>query len=118
MISTGANRRGIVALVTGMAAFTVNDALVKFVARAYPFGEVIFVRGAMAIVLVGAIVAARGHLTHVRAAVSGRSGLPSMTRPSGRGKSSLGKPSASNEACMAAGQILPAVNVLSACFIG
>src|SRR5205085_7098409 len=55
-----ANRRGILALVAGMATFTVNDALVKFVARSYPFGEVIFVRGVMAVVLVGAILFGRG----------------------------------------------------------
>jgi len=74
----GANRRGIVALVAGMATFSVNDAVVKFVAGEYPFGEVIFVRGVMAVVLVGAMAIARGHLTHLRAAASGRVVLRSL----------------------------------------
>jgi drug/metabolite transporter (DMT)-like permease len=75
---TGANRRGIVALVAGMATFSVNDAVVKYVAREYPMGEVIFVRGIMAVVLVGAMVIARGYLTHLRAAASGRVVLRSL----------------------------------------
>ena len=41
----GANRRGIICLVTGMAAFAVNDALVKLVALRAPVGEAIFLRG-------------------------------------------------------------------------
>lgn len=42
---SAANRRGMLALTSGMAAFAVNDALVKLVARAAPVGEVIFLRG-------------------------------------------------------------------------
>jgi drug/metabolite transporter (DMT)-like permease len=68
---THANRRGIAALVVGMAAFTVNDALVKFVGRQYPAGEVIFVRGVLAVVLISAALIARGHLPRMRVAASG-----------------------------------------------
>jgi len=66
-----ANRRGILALVAGMATFTVNDALVKFVARSYPFGEVIFVRGVMAVVLVGAILFGRGQVRKIENGIGG-----------------------------------------------
>jgi drug/metabolite transporter (DMT)-like permease len=41
----GANRRGIICLVTGMAAFAINDALIKLVALHAPVGEAIFLRG-------------------------------------------------------------------------
>jgi drug/metabolite transporter (DMT)-like permease len=68
---TRANRRGIAALVVGMAAFTVNDALVKFVARHYPVGEIIFVRGVMAVALIGTVLVARGYLTMLRVAAGG-----------------------------------------------
>jgi drug/metabolite transporter (DMT)-like permease len=68
---TRANRRGIAALVVGMAAFTVNDALVKFVARHYPVGEIIFARGVMAVALIGTVLVARGYLTMVRVAAGG-----------------------------------------------
>lgn len=71
MANTRANRRGIAALVVGMAAFTVNDALVKFVARHYPVGEIIFARGVMAVALIGTVLVARGYLTMVRVAAGG-----------------------------------------------
>ena len=40
------NQRGMLAIVGCMAAYTVNDVLVKQILRTYPVGEVIFVRGA------------------------------------------------------------------------
>lgn len=42
---TGATRRGILSLTAAMAAFSVNDAIVKLVAKQAPVGEVIFLRG-------------------------------------------------------------------------
>ena len=44
MSSSDANRRGILALCAGMAAFALNDTLVKLVAKNLPIGEIIFVR--------------------------------------------------------------------------
>ena len=72
MSSLSANQRGIVAVVGCMAAYTVNDALVKQIIRAYPIGEVIFVRGLMSAALIGAAAIAFGHGPQLRAAMSGR----------------------------------------------
>ena len=61
MPSSRDNSRGILALVAGTAAFTVNDTVVKLVTRALPAGEVIFVRGLFTAALLGAIVVALGY---------------------------------------------------------
>ena len=50
------NRRGIIALLSACALFTVNDTLTKLMTLAYPVGEVLFVRGLMCLVLVGGSV--------------------------------------------------------------
>lgn len=70
MASIGANRRGIVAIIGCMAAYTVNDAMVKGIAQTYPVGEVIFVRGAMSTILIGAVLVALGHARELRLAPS------------------------------------------------
>ena len=46
--SARANRRGMFALVGAMAAFAVNDMILKLTAQHYPLGEVITVRGLIA----------------------------------------------------------------------
>lgn len=61
-----ANQRGIVAVVACMAAYTVNDTLVKQIIRSFPMGEVIFLRGLMAMVLIGGAVLVFGHGRHLR----------------------------------------------------
>ena len=48
MTSVPANRRGMFALMGAMAAFAVNDMLLKLTAQRYPLGEVITVRGLIA----------------------------------------------------------------------
>jgi drug/metabolite transporter (DMT)-like permease len=68
---SSANRRGILALVVGMASFAVNDVLVKLLTERYPVGEVIFIRGVMTVALVGAAVIALGYAPHVRFALTG-----------------------------------------------
>ena len=45
MSSARANRRGMLALMGAMAAFAVNDMMLKLIAQRYPLGEVITVRG-------------------------------------------------------------------------
>ena len=50
------NRRGIIALLSACALFTINDTLTKLMTLAYPVGEVLFVRGLMCLVLVGGSV--------------------------------------------------------------
>jgi drug/metabolite transporter (DMT)-like permease len=51
-----ANRHGIELMTLSMACFIVNDTLVKFVSQSLPAGQLIFLRGAMATVLVLAIM--------------------------------------------------------------
>jgi drug/metabolite transporter (DMT)-like permease len=68
MSQSAANRRGIFALTFGMAAYTVNDALVKLVGRELPIGEVLFLRGVLSVVILVAVVAVTGGLRHVVAA--------------------------------------------------
>jgi drug/metabolite transporter (DMT)-like permease len=70
MSSLSANQRGILALVCGMAAYTVNDAMVKSIASRYPIGEVIFVRGLMTAAMLGAVLLAMGYARELRRALS------------------------------------------------
>lgn len=64
-MSQRANRRGILAIIGATAAFSANDSIVKLVARTYPLGEVLFVRGVITCALVGAVLVGLGHLTSV-----------------------------------------------------
>ena len=64
------NQRGVLAIVGCMASYTVNDVLVKQILRTYPVGEVIFVRGAIAMLLIGAVALALGHRKEIGAALS------------------------------------------------
>jgi drug/metabolite transporter (DMT)-like permease len=59
-----------------MAAYTVNDALMKEIARTFPVGEVIFIRAMFASILIGAVVLALGHVHEIRRAIS----RPVLTR--------------------------------------
>jgi drug/metabolite transporter (DMT)-like permease len=54
------NRRGILYMVTGMAALVVNDSAVKYVGQSVGVAQMIFVRGVMAIVMLGAVARAVG----------------------------------------------------------
>lgn len=60
MSSPGANRRGIIALITATAAFTINDATIKLVTRTLPFGEIIFIRGLMTVICLAIALAVTG----------------------------------------------------------
>lgn len=53
-----------------MAAYTVNDVLVKQILRAYPVGETIFVRGLMCIVMFGAVALVLGSAKDLRLPIS------------------------------------------------
>lgn len=55
------NARGIVAMIAAMSAFILNDTLVKLASdEGMPTGEILFLRGAIAVLLIGWVVAARG----------------------------------------------------------
>lgn len=57
-----ANRRGILAMSAGMACFVVNDALAKYVSASLPTGQLIFLRGVAATLLLLAIAHRMGAL--------------------------------------------------------
>jgi drug/metabolite transporter (DMT)-like permease len=61
--SASANRRGMIALAVGMAAFSANDTCLKLIATRYPLGEVIVIRGVFTVALVGAVLLWMGHVT-------------------------------------------------------
>jgi drug/metabolite transporter (DMT)-like permease len=64
------NQRGIAAICGCMASYTVNDVLVKQLLLTYPVGEVIFVRGVMCSLLIGAVALAFGNAKALRAPMS------------------------------------------------
>jgi drug/metabolite transporter (DMT)-like permease len=66
------NRRGVIAMSAGMASFVANDAIVKVVSESLPSGQLIFLRGVFATVLLLAIVAGMGQLREVRRLRDGR----------------------------------------------
>lgn len=55
------NQRGIAAICGCMASYTINDVLVKQILQTYPIGEVIFVRGILSSLLLGAAALLLGH---------------------------------------------------------
>lgn len=69
MLSSGANRRGIVAIVCGMAAFSISDVFTKLVALTHPLGEVFAVRGLFTAVLVSAAMIVMGDWRYWRSAL-------------------------------------------------
>jgi drug/metabolite transporter (DMT)-like permease len=64
------NQRGVLAIVGCMTAYTANDVLVKQILRTYPVGEVIFFRGLIAMLLIGAVALVLGHRKEIVAALS------------------------------------------------
>ena len=54
------NLKGILAILTGSAAFVINDAIVKLMTAELPSGEIIVVRGALATLLLAVSVLALG----------------------------------------------------------
>ena len=60
-----ANRRGILAMAAGMAAFVTNDSLVKYVSQSLPAAQLIFIRGIFATLLLLAICQGMGVLGRV-----------------------------------------------------
>ncbi|NML46118.1 DMT family transporter [Ramlibacter sp. G-1-2-2] len=60
-----ANRRGVLAMAAGMAAFAVNDTFVKFVSQSLPAPQLIFLRGIFSIVLLLGLIQASGAMRHL-----------------------------------------------------
>ncbi len=69
--SAAANRRGILCIVGAMGCFVTNDALVKFASQSMPSAQLIFIRGAMSVLLVLAVAHALGATTRLREATRG-----------------------------------------------
>jgi len=66
-----ANRRGILSMTGAMAAFIVNDALVKYASQSMPTAQLICVRGVMASLLVLAVAHALGATARIGAISQG-----------------------------------------------
>jgi drug/metabolite transporter (DMT)-like permease len=64
------NQRGIAAICGGMTAYSVNDVLAKQLLQTYPAGEVIFLRGVLCTLLIGAVALAFGQARPLRATMS------------------------------------------------
>ncbi len=69
--SAAANRRGILCMVGAMGCFVTNDALVKFASQSMPSAQLIFIRGAMSVLLVLAVAHALGATTRLRETTRG-----------------------------------------------
>ena len=61
-----ANRLGVLSMIGAMACFIVNDGLVKYVSETLPAAQLIFVRGAMASMLMLAVAQAMGEIRQIR----------------------------------------------------
>ncbi|MET0866796.1 MAG: DMT family transporter [Pseudorhodoplanes sp.] len=71
-ISPAQNRRGMIALTAGMALYTLNDTIVKLIARDFPLGEIIFLRGLFSVVVLVVALAAVSGLGSLRLAIDRR----------------------------------------------
>jgi drug/metabolite transporter (DMT)-like permease len=65
----GSNARGIAAMLAGMFCFVASDTIIKIVGRDLAVGQIMFVRGMFATMLLGAIVLASGSYRHLPAAL-------------------------------------------------
>ncbi|MDB5963878.1 MAG: EamA/RhaT family transporter, partial [Polaromonas sp.] len=63
--SPAANRRGILCMLGGTASFVANDALVKFASQSMPGPQLIFIRGALSVLLVLLVTRALHTPVHV-----------------------------------------------------
>jgi drug/metabolite transporter (DMT)-like permease len=61
-----ANRLGVLSMIGAMACFIVNDGLVKYASETLPAAQLIFVRGAMASMLMLAVAQAMGEREQIR----------------------------------------------------
>jgi drug/metabolite transporter (DMT)-like permease len=65
------NRRGMVAMIAAMAAFAVNDAMMKYLAAELPVSEIMLLRGVVAAALIAAVMWRTGDLAHFHEARRG-----------------------------------------------
>lgn len=65
----GSNARGIAAMLLSMACFVTSDTLIKIVGRDMPVGQIMFLRGLFAVLLVGGLAVATGVITRIGSAL-------------------------------------------------
>jgi drug/metabolite transporter (DMT)-like permease len=65
LTSASANRRGILAMLTAMTLFTVNDTLLKIATAALPPSEIMTIRGLFGLAIALTLVFAGGHARHL-----------------------------------------------------
>ncbi len=71
MSPSGANRRGIVAMIASMGLFIAGDSVAKQVGQLYPTGEVLFFRTAMILAFLAVLLVATGQIRKFPAALRG-----------------------------------------------
>ncbi|MEQ1615812.1 MAG: DMT family transporter, partial [Hyphomicrobiaceae bacterium] len=70
-IARGSNIRGIIAMLVSMGCFVTSDTLIKIVGRDMPVGQIMFLRGLFAFLIVGVLALATGALFKLRMALTG-----------------------------------------------
>ena len=70
-LAARANRRGIVSMIGAMGCFIINDALIKYVSQTLPLAQVVFIRSALASLLVLAVMKAMGEVPRIRESTRG-----------------------------------------------
>ena len=67
-VARGTNAQGIAAMVVSMACFVSSDTLIKIVGREMPVGQIMFLRGLFAFLLVAVLAVATGAILKIRLA--------------------------------------------------
>ncbi|MDB5649121.1 MAG: ribN 2, partial [Hyphomicrobiales bacterium] len=65
------NKRGMLAMIAAMAAFAINDAMMKYLAASLPVSEIMLLRGIVAAVLIAGVMWRTGDLVHFHEARRG-----------------------------------------------
>jgi drug/metabolite transporter (DMT)-like permease len=68
--SGSANARGIAAMLFSMACFVTSDTLIKIVGRDMPVGQIMFMRGFLAFLMVGIAILAKGLVPQIKPAMT------------------------------------------------
>ena len=69
-VERGSNARGIIAMLVAMFCFVASDTIIKVVGRDLAIGQIMFMRGIVATVLLGIIVIANGSHRQIRSIIS------------------------------------------------
>lgn len=69
-VERGSNARGIIAMLVCMFCFVASDTIIKIVGKELAVGQIMFIRGIFATLIMGVIVVATGGHRHIRSLIS------------------------------------------------